>query len=71
MKQKINLLWSKFMKVIGPYKKNIIFPLLKISAIIIVCAIIVRFVNGRETLAEYAAKNPDIAYSSHDISSNQ
>ena len=49
-----------FFKAIGaslaPYKKNIIIPLLKILAIIIVCAIIARYMSGNETLAEYAAK---------------
>ncbi len=49
-----------FFKALGaylsPYKKNIIIPLLKILAIIIVCAIIARYMSGHETLAEFAAK---------------
>lgn len=46
-----------------PYKKNIIIPLLKIIGVIIICVILIRVMTGDETLAEYAAKNPDTAYS--------
>lgn len=58
IKKYIDLLWD----ILKPYKKNIIIPLLKILGVIIVCAILVRLVSGHETLADYAAKNPDIAY---------
>lgn len=55
-------LFNKINKAISPYKKNIIFPLLKILAVIILCLIILKLVGGNETLADYAAKNPEIAY---------
>lgn len=54
--------FRKIDKAISPYKKNIIYPLLKILAIIIICVIISHFIGGHETLADYASKNPEIAY---------
>lgn len=68
MKSKINDLISKIDKAITPYKKNLIIPLLKIIGIIIVCVVIARLMGGHETLAEYAAKNPDIAYGTGTVS---
>lgn len=62
MKTKIVEMYTKIKKALAPYKKNIIIPLAKIIGIIIVCAVIVRLVSGHETLADYAKKNPDIAY---------
>lgn len=62
MKTKIAEMYTKIKRAIAPYKKNIIIPLLKIFGIIIVCAIVVRLMSGHETLADYAKKNPDIAY---------
>ena len=62
MKTKIAEMYTKFKKALAPYKKNIIIPLFKLLGIIIVCAVIVRLMNGRETLADYARKNPDVAY---------
>lgn len=64
MKEKILSIYEKIKKTLAPYKKNIIMPLLEIIGIIIVCALIVRFMGGHETLAQYAEKNPDIAYHS-------
>ena len=54
--------FKKIDKKISPYKKNIIYPLLKILGIILLCAVLARLLNGHETLADYAAKNPEIAY---------
>ena len=62
MKAKIVNLFKRFYAVIKPYRKNLIDPLLKIIGIIIICALLVRFVSGNETLNEYASKNPDKAY---------
>lgn len=56
MKDRIYELVKKIDDIISPYKKNIIIPLLKIIAIIIFCAIIARYLNGGETLADYANK---------------
>lgn len=64
MKDKILGLINRFRDAVRPYKKNIIIPLLKIIAIIILCAILVRVMGGHETLADYARKNPEIAYPS-------
>lgn len=56
MMNKVKNFFSALWDYLAPYKKNIIIPLLKILAIIILCAIIVRFLAGGETLAEYAAR---------------
>ncbi|MCR4961300.1 MAG: hypothetical protein K6A74_07575 [Lachnospiraceae bacterium] len=69
MKEKLSAFWAKICKALRPYKKNVIIPLLKIIGIIILCAVLVRVMNGHETLAEYAAKNPETAY--HTVSSNE
>lgn len=59
MKLKIKEHFRKFREAIKPYEKNLIIPLIKIILIIIICMIIVRFLGGHETLAEFAAKkNP-------------
>ena len=59
-------------KALAPYKKNIIIPLLEIIGIIVICALIVHFISGHETLKQYAAKNPDIAYqTSADVSETE
>ena len=63
MKLKIKELFERIRKVLKPYQKNIIQPLLKIILIIIICMIIVHVISGHETLSQYADKNPDIAYS--------
>ena len=63
MKLKIKELYECIRKVLKPYQKNIIQPLLKIILIIIICVIIVHVIGGHETLSQYADKNPDIAYS--------
>lgn len=47
---------GKIKEKLAPYQKNIIEPLLKILAIIIICAIIAHMLNSGETLAEFAAK---------------
>lgn len=62
MKTKIKDTFEKIKGALAPYQKNIIQPLLKILGIIIVCVVIARLMGGHETLAEYAAKNPEIAY---------
>lgn len=56
MINKLKNFFSSLWEYLAPYKKNIIIPLLKILAIIIICAILVRFLSGGETLAEYAAR---------------
>lgn len=63
MKLKIKELYERIRKILKPYQKNIIQPLLKIILIIIICVIIVHFIGGHETLSQYAEKNPDVAYS--------
>jgi len=63
MKDKIIALFEKIRKTLKPYQKNIIQPLLKIIVIIIICMIIVRVIGGHETLSQYAAKHPDVAFS--------
>lgn len=62
MKDKIKNLIGKVSKKLAPYKNKLIIPLLEIFGLIIVCALIVHFLTNSETLAEYAANNPDIAY---------
>lgn len=42
--------------------KQLLKPLLSIFAIIIICAFLVRYLTDSETLADYAAQNPDLAY---------
>lgn len=69
MLEKIKEAWGRFVKAVSPYKKNLIIPLLKIFAIIIVCALIAHFMGGNETLSEYAEKHPDLAYSSVEVPS--
>ena len=68
MKDKFTTLTKKLDALIAPYKKNIIIPLLKIIGIIIVCAILVRVIGGNETLADYAEKNPELAYPEASVS---
>lgn len=59
MKLKLKEAFRKLRDAIKPYEKNLIIPLLKIILIIIICMLIVRFLGGHETLAEFAAKkNP-------------
>lgn len=59
MKLKLKEAFRKLRDTIKPYEKNLIIPLLKIILIIIICMLIVRFLGGHETLAEFAAKkNP-------------
>lgn len=53
---KIKAFVKRIIDKLSPYRKTIIVPLLKILAIIIICAIIAHYFGGRETLAEYAAK---------------
>lgn len=53
---------KKIDKIITPYKKHIVYPLLKILGIILLCVILANIIGGHETLSDYAAKNPDIAY---------
>lgn len=57
MKLKFKAFYDKIKKALAPYQKNLIQPLLKILAIIIICAVIARLINGNETLLEYAAKH--------------
>ena len=66
MKDRIIEFFEKIRKLLKPYQKNIIQPLLKILLIIILCVIIVRVVSGHETLSQYADKHPDVAYSVSD-----
>lgn len=42
--------------------KQLLKPLFSIMAIIIICAFLVRVLTDSETLSDYAAKNPDLAY---------
>ena len=62
MKDKIIEFFKVIKAFLAPYKKNIIIPLLKILGIIAVCALLVHFIGGHETLSQYASKHPDIAY---------
>lgn len=62
MKSKIIGFFQKIHTICKPYEKNLIFPILKIIGIIILCAFIAHLMSGNETLSDYAAKNPDIAY---------
>lgn len=71
MKDKIISFIKKIDDIITPYKKNIVFPVLKILGIIILCAILVRVIGGHETLAQYAEKNPEIAYQAETESTSQ
>lgn len=63
MKERIKSFFKRIGNTLAPYKKNIIFPLLKIIGIIIVCAVLVRLLNGHETLADYASKQSSVTYS--------
>lgn len=63
MKTKVIEAFKHFYSIIKPYRKNLIDPILKILAVIIICAVLVRIISGNETLSDYARKNPDIAYS--------
>lgn len=62
MKTRIQAFFNKIHNIIKPYEKNLIFPVLKIIAIIIICAVLVRLLGGNETLSDYARNNPDTAY---------
>lgn len=57
MKLKIKALYERIKSALAPYQKNLIQPILKIIAIIIVCAVIAHLMGGNETLLEYAAKS--------------
>lgn len=57
MKEKIITFVKRICDLLAPYKKNIIIPALKILGVIILCALIARYMGGHETLLEYAAKN--------------
>lgn len=57
MKLKFKEFYEKIKGLLAPYRKNIIEPLLKILAIIIICAVVAHLMGGHETLLEYAAKN--------------
>ena len=73
MKLKIKELFERIRKLLKPYQKNIIEPLLKIILVIAICAILVRIISGHETLSQYAEKHPDTAYavtSVDDVSSD-
>ena len=62
MKERIKALIRWIGKILTPYKKTIIIPVLEIIAIIVICSLIVHFFSGHETLAQYADKHPEIAY---------
>ena len=62
MKDKFKDFITKLYTFLKPYKNTIISPLLKILAIIVICALLVHFIGGHETLKQYADKNPDVAY---------
>ena len=49
-------------KMNNKFLKQLLRPLLSILAIIIICAFLVRYLTDSETLSDYAAKNPDLAY---------
>lgn len=70
MKEKTIELIKKLNEKIEPYKKTLVIPILKILAIIIVCAVIARYLSGGETLSDYASKNPDVAYPTQSIDDN-
>ena len=44
------------------YIRQLLKPLFTIMAIIIVCSFLVRILMDSETLSDYAAKNPELAY---------
>lgn len=44
--------------------KNLIRPGLALLLVVIGCAVVARFLSSGETLAEYAEKNPEVAYGS-------
>ena len=46
-------------------------PLIILIAAIIICSILARTLNGNETLSEYAAKHPEIAYGTSDSTSHE
>jgi hypothetical protein len=62
MKDKLKDFIAKLYTFLKPYKNTIIIPVLKILGIVIICALLVHFIGGHETLKQYADKNPDIAY---------
>lgn len=43
-------------------KDKVLKPLVLLAVIIIFCSVLIRLFSGSETLAEYADKNPEIAY---------
>lgn len=67
MKDKVKEFIKKLYTFLKPYKNTITIPVLKILGIIIICALLVRFIGGHETLKQYADKNPDIAYQTSSV----
>lgn len=45
--------------------KQLLKPLATLLLLILVCAVLVRIISGSETLADYATRNPEIAYATH------
>ena len=64
MKEFIVNLKKKFKPVWDAYGQKLIIPMLKLLGVIILCVILVHLISGHETLSDYAAKHPEIAYSS-------
>ena len=65
MKNFIVNLFKNIKIIWNAYKKKLIIPILELLGLIIVCVVLVRLIGGHETLSDYAAKHPDIAYSSN------
>ena len=65
MKEFIVNLKNKFKPVWDAYGKKLILPVLKLLGVIIVCVVLVHLISGHETLADYASKHPEIAYSTN------
>ena len=63
MKEFIVNLKKKLKPVWDAYGQKLILPVLKLLGVIILCVILVHLISGHETLADYAAKHPDVAYS--------
>ncbi len=63
MKEFIVNLFKNIKEFWKAYKKKLLIPILELLGLIIVCVVLVRLIGGHETLSDYAAKHPDIAYS--------
>ncbi|MBP5153325.1 MAG: hypothetical protein ILP13_10495 [Lachnospiraceae bacterium] len=62
MKEFIVNLKNKLKPIWAAYGKKLIIPILELLGVIILCVVLVHIISGHETLADYAAKHPEIAY---------